>query len=86
MYLTHWRALSVAKRNNTPATRRKAVTDDGEGSRWQCRDCALIHDLAYPSAADGRPTLGRCKYNNHVGRFLDLLSREACPHFTQRKD
>nr|DAV29171.1 MAG TPA: hypothetical protein [Caudoviricetes sp.] len=76
----------MAKRNNTPATRRKAVTGDGEGSRGQCRGCALIHDLAYPSAVDGRPTLGRCKYNKHGGRFLDLLSREACPHFTQRKD
>jgi len=76
----------VAKRSNTPATRRKDVTDDGEGSRGQCRDCALIHDLAYSSAVDGRPTLGRCKYNKHGGRFLDLLSREACPNFEQRMD
>ena len=76
----------MAKRSNTPATRRKAVTDDGDGVRGQCRDCALIHDLAYPSAVDGRHTLGRCKYNKHGGRFLDLLSREACPHFEQRKD
>ena len=76
--------LSVARRSNTPATRRKAVTGDEGGSRGQCRDCALIHDLAYPSAVDGRPTLGRCKYNKHGGRFLDLLSREACPHFQQR--
>ena len=76
----------MAKRSNTPASRRKAVTDDGEGVRVQCRDCALIHDLAYPSAVDGRPTLGRCKYNKHGGRFLDLLSREACQHFQQRKD
>nr|DAM70625.1 MAG TPA: hypothetical protein [Caudoviricetes sp.] len=74
----------MAKRSNTPATRRKAVADEGEGSRGQCRDCALIHDLAYPSAVDGRPTLGRCKYNKHGGRFLDLLSREACPHFQPR--
>lgn len=76
----------MAKRSNTPATRRKAVTDDGEDVRGQCRDCALIHDLAYPSAVDGRPTLGRCKHNKHGGRFLDLLSREACPHFAKRKD
>ena len=74
----------MAKRSNTPATRRKAVTDDGDGVRGQCRDCALIHDLAYPSAVDGHPTLGRCKYNKHGGRFLDLLSREACQHFQPR--
>ena len=74
----------MAKRSNTPATRRKAVTDDGNGVRGQCRDCALIHDLAYPSAVDGRHTLGRCKYNKHGGRFLDLLSRKACQHFQPR--
>nr|DAM51954.1 MAG TPA: hypothetical protein [Caudoviricetes sp.] len=74
----------MAKRSNTPAASRKAVTDDGSGVRGQCRDCALIHDLAYPSAVDGRPTLGRCKYNKHGGRFLDLLSREACQHFQPR--
>ena len=74
----------MAKRSNTPATGRKAVTDDGNGVRGQCRDCALIHDLAYPSAVDGRHTLGRCKYNKHGGRFLDLLSREACQHFQPR--
>ena len=76
----------MARRSNTPATRRKVVTGDGSYVRRQCRDCALIHDLAYPSAVDGRPTLGRCKYNKHGGRFLDLLSREACPHFEKRKD
>ena len=76
----------MAKRSSTPATRRKVVTGDGIDVRRQCRDCALIHDLAYPSAVDGRPTLGRCKYNKHGGRFLDLISREACPHFEQRKD
>ena len=75
----------MAKRSNTPATRRKAVTDDGNGVRGQCRDCALIHDLAYPSAVDGRHTLGRCKYNKHGGRFLDLLSREACQYFQPRR-
>ena len=74
----------MAKRSNTPAARRKAVTGDGSDVRWLCRDCALIHDLAYPSAVDGRHTLGRCKYNKHGGRFLDLLSREACQHFQQR--
>jgi hypothetical protein len=76
----------VARRSNTTATRRKVVAGDGSDVRRQCRDCALIHDLAYPSAVDGRPTLGRCKYNKHGGRFLDLISREACPHFQQRKD
>ena len=76
----------MARRSNTPGTRRKVVTGDGSDVRRQCRDCALIHDLAYPSAVDGRHTLGRCKYNKHGGRFLDLLSREACQHFQQRKD
>lgn len=76
----------MARRSNTPATRRKPITGDVKGVRLQCRDCALIHDLAYPSVVDGRPTLGRCKYNKHGGCFLDLLSREACQHFEQRKD
>lgn len=76
----------MAKKGNIPPRGRKAVTDDGEGALGLCRDCALIHDLAYPSAVDGRPTPGRCKYNKHGGRFLDLLSREACPHFEQRKN
>lgn len=85
MCLTLYKEQQVARKSSTPKSTRKTELHEEEAIKRHCRECALVYDLSYPSVVDGRPLLGRCQHNKHGGRFLDLLSREACPHFKLKK-